>query len=194
VGPLDDAPLPDAYDVDEVVLMPVDPKSVFVYWEVRARTAEQARRTAPEGRLVVRIVAVTANWNGPLIETRDIEVSELVGDWFVRDLPVGAVLRAAIGWARATEFEPISVAMDVTAPPAAPAALGAGELAEFTPDGIVTRSRSESDDALAMALERARRRMGREAAFEGRSSSSWPALPASPWSGGDGGPRSVAAV
>jgi hypothetical protein len=191
VGMLDDAPLPEAYDVDEVVLMPVDPKSVFVYWEVRERTAAEARRAAPEGRLVVRIVAVTANWNGPTIETRDIDVSDRVGDWFVRDLPVGAVLRAAIGWSRATAFEPLSVAMDVTSPPGGPAAVGAAEVALFTPEGIVSSTFDAKEGGVALAIERARRRMGQEAA-EARSSSSWPALPASPWSGGEAEPRSIA--
>ena len=98
VGMLDDQPLPERYDVDEVVLMPVDPKTVFAYWEVRETSVTQAREQAA-GKLILRIVAVTASWEGPSVETRDIEVREPVGDWFVRDLPPGAVLRAALGMA-----------------------------------------------------------------------------------------------
>ena len=100
---LDDQPLPERYDVDEVVLMPVDPKTVFAYWEVRETSVTQAREQAA-GKLILRIVAVTASWEGPSVETRDIEVREPVGDWFVRDLPPGAVLRAALGWRGVASF------------------------------------------------------------------------------------------
>jgi hypothetical protein len=178
IGMIDDAPLPERYDVDEVVLMPVDPKTVFVYWEVRQATADEARQRGPGGKLVVRIVAVTANWEGPRVETRDIDVGDLVGDWFVRDLPVGAVLRAAIGWARATDFEPLSVAMETTAPAGHEAAVGAGELARYEAEGMVALR--AGDDTVAQAVERARRRVATEP--DARSSSSWPALPPSPWS------------
>jgi hypothetical protein len=181
IGMADDAPLPDRYDVDEVVLMPVDPKTVFVYWEIRQATADEAKRRSPDGRLIVRIVAVTANWEGPRVETRDIDVGDLVGDWFVRDLPVGAVLRAAVGWSRATGFEPLSVAMETTAPPASPAWVGAGELARFEPEGTVEGA---PDDAVAQAVERARRRIATDGAAM-HSSSSWPTLRTSPWSGAE---------
>jgi hypothetical protein len=181
---VDDAPLPDRYDVDEVVLMPVDPKTVFVYWEVRQATADEAKKRTPDGRLIVRIVAVTANWEGPRVETRDIDVGELVGDWFVRDLPVGAVLRAAVGWSRATGFEPLSVAMEMTAPPAGAAPIGASERVRFESEGMVATAPSE-EDAVAQAIERARRRIANEPAVDPRGSSSWPALRPSPWSGGD---------
>jgi hypothetical protein len=182
IGMIDDAPLPERYDVDEVVLMPVDPKTVFVYWEVRQTTADEARRRQPDGRLVVRIVAVTASWEGPRVETRDIEVGELVGDWFVRDLPPGAVLRAAIGWSRDTSFDPLSVAMETSAPPARPWSAGADELAHFGKDDTVPFEPSTTGgDPLALAIERARRRVAKDA-LEAPSSSSWPALPPSPWS------------
>jgi hypothetical protein len=195
IGMVDDVPLPERYDVDEVVLMPVDPKTIFLYWEVRERTADLARKRTPGGRLIVRIVAVTANWEGPRVETRDIEVDELVGDRFVRDLPSGAVLRAAVGWSMKTDFEPLSVAMEMTAPPAGVASVGAGELARFEAEGIVPEPAGEGgpagpgDEALAQAVERARRRIASDAAVETGTSSSWPALPASPWSGPEGEPE-----
>jgi hypothetical protein len=126
----------------------------------------------------VRVVAVTANWEGPRVETRDIEVGELVGDRFVRDLPSGAVLRAAVGWSMRADFEPLSVAMEMTAPPAGAAAVGAGELAQFGLEGAVPLEAS-GDEALAQAVERARRRIASDSAVETGSSSSWPALPAS---------------
>ncbi|MCL2449636.1 MAG: tetratricopeptide repeat protein, partial [Polyangiaceae bacterium] len=37
---LDDAPLPPRYDVDECVAIPVDPSTIYAYWEVRDRTVD----------------------------------------------------------------------------------------------------------------------------------------------------------
>jgi hypothetical protein len=181
IGMLDDQPLPELYDVDEVVLMPVDPRTVYAYWEVREASVAQAHAQAEGGRLILRIVAVTASWEGPSVETRDIEVHERVGDWFVRDLPPGAVLRAALGWRAATGFEPLSVAMELSAPPFGAAAVGANELVELTPAGMVSIDGLRSDaEAMAAATERARRRVARGQAPASQASSSWPALMPSP--------------
>jgi hypothetical protein len=181
IGMLDDQPLPELYDVDEVVLMPVDPRTVYAYWEVREASVALARTQAEGGRLILRIVAVTASWEGPSVETRDIEVNERVGDWFVRDLPPGAVLRAALGWRAATGFEPLSVAMELSAPVFGPAAIGANELVELTPAGMVSIDGLRSDaEAMAAATERARRRVARGQGPASQASSSWPALMPSP--------------
>jgi hypothetical protein len=181
IGMLDDQPLPERYDVDEVVLMPVDPQTVFAYWEVRDASVALARAQAQNGRLILRIVAVTASWEGPTVETRDIEVTERVGDWFVRDLPAGAVLRAALGWRAPTGFEPLSVAMELSAPPRGPAPVGANELVELTSAGMVSIDSPRSDaEAIAAATERARRRVARAETPSTQASSSWPALRPSP--------------
>ena len=60
---LDDAPLPERYDTNEVVLMPVDPRTVFAYWEVRQSGRASAER--PRGNLGLRLLAVSASWTGP---------------------------------------------------------------------------------------------------------------------------------
>jgi hypothetical protein len=180
IGVVEDAPLPARYDVDELVLMAVDPKTVLVCWGVRQRSADEARKNAAEGRLILRVVAVTASWEGPLVETRDIDVDKLVGDWFVRDLPAGAVLRAAIGWTARTRFEPLSVAMDVTASPAAQAPVGAENSSRFTAEASVASATAGVGDDLAAAAERARRRIAGHPASHGSGTSSWPAMTTSP--------------
>ena len=181
---LDDAPLPERYDTNEVVLMPVDPRTVFAYWEVRQSVYEELRG-GREGTLVLRLLAVSASWTGPSIETRDVEIGQLVGDWFVRDLPVGAVLRGAIGFRGAHQFEPLSVAMDVTTPVDSVALVRGGEIAEFTPEGARTVhafSSSSEHESVRQAVIRARAR-GR-ATTRGESvwipGSSWGALSPAP--------------
>ena len=59
---LDDAPLPTRYDVDECVAIPVDPSTLYVYWEVRERTLEYVRAARPGGALALRIVVIVPTW------------------------------------------------------------------------------------------------------------------------------------
>jgi hypothetical protein len=168
---LDDAPLPDKYDVDEVVLMPVDPTTVFAYWEMRDATLRRAREERPAGKLALRIVAVSANWSGPLVETRDLETDKTVGEWFVRDLPVGAVLRAAIGWRADGRFDPLCVAMETSSPVGGPAGDG---LARYNSEGML-QDDLYSTEAIRQARERARQSVARAVSSQGMSS--WTALP-----------------
>lgn len=149
---LDDEPLPPRYEVDEIVALPVDPRTLYVYWEVREETLSLARAEAEDGKLVVRVVAVTATWEGPVVHTRDIEVQATVGDWFVRDLPEGAIVRAALGWQSELGFGPFAVALEIGAPPAIPSPIAAGELARFVKDkGAVVIDGAESPRASAYA-------------------------------------------
>ena len=46
---LDDAPLPPRYDVDECVAIPVDPRTLYVYWEARESTMAALRARAARG-------------------------------------------------------------------------------------------------------------------------------------------------
>lgn len=131
---LDDEPLPPRYEVDEVVALAVDPRTLYVYWEVRRDTLEAARRDADDGKLVLRVVAVTASWEGPTVTHRDIEVQAQVGDWFVRDLPEGAILRAALGLRSSRGFQPLAVALEVAAPPRTPSPISATQLVRFVKD------------------------------------------------------------
>ncbi len=131
---LDDAPLPERYDVDEAVVMPVDPTTAFVYWELREATLAQARRLAPQGRLAIRLFVETATWQGAVSSTRDIITEATVGDYFVFGLPEGAVLRASIGWLLGEAFDVIATGPAYHAPPAAPSRLVATTLVRWTPD------------------------------------------------------------
>jgi hypothetical protein len=110
------APLPDEEarsverDEDEVVLVPIDRRTAHVRWAVREQTFDDARAEIADGRLILRVLAVTPSWGGPVVDSRDIEVSECAGAFVLCELPEGAILRAAVGWRSAQVFEPFSVA------------------------------------------------------------------------------------
>lgn len=168
--------VPERYDSDEVVLIPVDLTAVFIYWEAREQTLEDARKEDSAGALVLRLLAVSADWRGPIVETRDLETDQIAGEWLVRDLPVGAVLRAALGWRTATRFEPLAVAMQTTPVSTGPDVYGA-RLAGDPPSAAPTEVERASDrpPTTTRAGERASERVARAAAVQG--SASWVELP-----------------
>jgi hypothetical protein len=95
---LDAAPLPERYDVDECIAISVDPTTLYVYWELRQETLARLARRMPGGHTSLRVLVMMPTWDGPRAFHRDIEVPAHSGDWFVRELPEGAVVRAAVGW------------------------------------------------------------------------------------------------
>jgi hypothetical protein len=163
-GMLDDTPLPTRYDVDECVAIPVDPTTLYVYWESRAATLDHLRASQPAGAagaLCLRIVAVEPTWDGPRSTTRDVPVDATLGDWFARDLPLGCVVRAAIGWKSGLEFAPIAHSPALETPPGAPSPIVADVLVRWTPKGTTRLAPGDPDSA---AIERALGRVRREAA------------------------------
>lgn len=160
-GMLDDTPLPTRYDVDECVAIPVDPTTLYVYWEARAATLANVRRAAPGGSLALRIVVIVPTWDGPQSRTQDVAIDSSLGDWFVRDLPPGCVVRAAIGWKHGDTFDSVAHSPSLETPPGSPSPLVADVLVRWTPTGAV---RVRPGDPDAAAIERALGRVRREAA------------------------------
>lgn len=159
-GMLDDRPLPTRYDVDECVAIPVDPQTVYVYWETRDATLDAFRASRADGALTLRLVIVVPTWDGPRLASRDVPVSAQIGDCFVRDLPQGCVVRAAIGWKAGDEFSPLAHSPALETPPGAPSPIVAEGLVRWTPSGSLP---VHSGDADAAIIERALGRARREA-------------------------------
>jgi hypothetical protein len=174
---------PERDDSDEVVLIPVDQTTVFIYWEIREPTLERARTEDSAGTLVLRLLAVSADWNGPVVETRDLETDQIAGEWLVRDLPIGAVLRAALGWRTVSRFEPLAVAMQTTPASTGPDAYGArrtgpdadGARSAEAPPSAAPTDASDRPPTMTRVGERASERVARAAAVQG--SASWIELP-----------------
>ncbi|MBV9949672.1 MAG: DUF4912 domain-containing protein, partial [Myxococcales bacterium] len=159
---LDDSPLPPRYDVDECVAIPVDPRTLYVYWEVRERTLEYVRATRPEGTTALRLVVIVPTWEGPRSSVRDEVTALAVGDFFVRDLAPGCVVRAAIGWKHGDVFLPIAHSPALETPPGAPSPLVADVILRWTPRGAVPVAQEDPDAAaIARALGRVRREAAR---------------------------------
>jgi hypothetical protein len=157
---LDDAPLPPRYDVDECIAIPVDPTTLYVYWEIRARTLDYLRATRPGGAVALRAVVIVPTWDGPRSSTRDHDVHAELGDHFLRDLPGGCVVRVAIGYRQGDAFVAVAHSPSLETPPGAPAPVVADALVRWTLQGAVPISRRDPD---ASAIERAVSRIRRGA-------------------------------
>ena len=109
---------PARYEIDEVVAIAVDPRTIYLYWEIRPTTLAHARKRTPEGRLAIRIVSVLAGLRRPITRKREINVDALHGDLYVHDIEPGSHVRVAIGWLASSFEEPFAVGIEVAAPQA----------------------------------------------------------------------------
>jgi hypothetical protein len=149
---MDDSPLPTHYDVDECVAIPVDPNTLYVYWEVRRLTLEYLRVRQPGGTLDLRVVVIEPTWDGPKTSVHDYDGRSQVGDLFVDDLPRGCVVRVAIGYLYAGTFVSVAHSPALETPPGAPIALVADALVRWTPQGAIPVAKDDPD---AVTIERA---------------------------------------
>ena len=133
---LEEPPLPQRYEVDEVVAIAVDPRTIYLYWEVRPTTLAHARASRPDGALCVRLASVTASWEGPVVDTRDLHVDALYGDRFVRDVQPGSNVRVSVGWKSAGGFEPFAVGAEVMAPRMVPVESVSQEVARWEAEPV----------------------------------------------------------
>ncbi len=173
---LDADPLPPKYDVDECVALAVDPATLYVYWEIRDDTyaSVSKREGGKSGPLTLRVLVIVPTWDGPRTFTRDIEVHARLGDYFVRDLPKDAIVRAAIGWLAPTGAF-VSAAHSFIAQPAPRdrAPLLAERLARWTPEATHPVEAGSTDveaTLVARALARSEaRRIAAELAKHGEA-------------------------
>ncbi|HRI63578.1 MAG TPA: DUF4912 domain-containing protein [Polyangium sp.] len=154
---IEELPLPERYNVDEVVGIAVDPTTVYVYWEVRPVVLARAHARLSGGTMVVRLVCVTPTWDGPLVEQRDVPIDALFGDAYVRGLRPGSNVRIGVGWLAHGEFAPFAIGDPVSTPRKEPAFGAASKMARWTPEGASApvESGQMSVALLASALDRA---------------------------------------
>lgn len=133
---IEELPLPERYNVDEIVGIAVEPTTVYLYWEVRPIVLARAHARRSEGTMVVRIVAVTPSWDGPIVEQRDLPIDALYGDAYVRSVRPGSNVRIAVGWLEHGDFAPFAIGDPVAMPRKEPAFAVASTVVRWTPEGM----------------------------------------------------------
>ena len=85
--PLETEDLPYCYDLNRVVMLPVDPTFAFLYWEVREDTLNSMfQQFGYDSKLSMRVYDVTnIEFNGlNANEWWDIEVYNRIGTWYLK--------------------------------------------------------------------------------------------------------------
>jgi hypothetical protein len=144
---LDEEPLPDTYDVDEVVLMPVDPTTLYLYWELRPGTLQEALLLDPTGQLVLRIDQIL----GADYQTLRLLPAAALGDVQVDDLPPGALCVAVLGLRSESQWIPLLRSTPRALPPAASVVEVAHQLVRWTETTAVAPP-PEPTPALVLAI------------------------------------------
>lgn len=154
---IEELPLPERYNVDEIVGIAVDPTTVYVYWEVRPLVLARAHARLSEGAMVVRLISVTPSWDGPVVEQRDLPIDALYGDAYVRGLRPGSQVRIGVGWLAHGAFAPFAIGEPVVTPRKEPAFGTASRTARWMPQGVPVPVESGQTTVamLATALEHA---------------------------------------
>jgi hypothetical protein len=122
-GLLERADPPRGYDVDELRVLPVDPTTLVVFWEVRASTLRRlADEQAIRGELMLRIVTLVRAEDGSLQRVERFEGPvPRVGDWFVWAVRNGASHELSVGVMGRVGFTAIMTAQPVRTPRGGPA-------------------------------------------------------------------------
>ncbi len=110
---LDDVPLPERYGVDEVVILPVDPTTALLYWEI-----------ASGREAILRVIARV----GGEVTVREVLPIASIGETYVYGLPAGAMLMAEIVFHRGGEVLVRSASNVVHVPWDAPSARVASDV------------------------------------------------------------------
>ncbi|MDC3955017.1 DUF4912 domain-containing protein [Polyangium jinanense] len=131
---IEELPLPERYDVDEIVAIAVDPTTLYLYWEVRPVSLARARGRHTDGALVVRMIQVTPSWDGPIVEQRDLRIDALFGDAYLRNLQPGSNVRVSIGWLAHGMFEPFAIGAEVVTSRSEPTSAVSIRVARWTPE------------------------------------------------------------
>jgi hypothetical protein len=81
--------LPESYGEDRVVLLPKDPRSLYLFWEFAPATVRRASEWMPGLRTILRLTA-----DDQII--RESEFSLQAGNWYFNDLPPGRTYRVEL--------------------------------------------------------------------------------------------------
>lgn len=122
-GLLDRTDAPWGYDIDELRVLPVDPNTLVVFWELREQTLTHARTSAGfGGNLALRIISIRRTEDGGIQRDERIERGAgRVGDWFVHGVDAGATHQVSIGLEGRAGFLAILSAQPMSTARGAPA-------------------------------------------------------------------------
>lgn len=112
---IDRMELPQWYDENKMVLMVVNPNTVYVYWEF-AFSQNKAMR---ENQLIVRLFEQTPDYQ-PQELVKSVALPPFTDNWYFNDLQPDHDYRADLGWEQNGVFYSLIKSNIVNVPPADP--------------------------------------------------------------------------
>jgi hypothetical protein len=106
-GPAVVSPLPPTRrerTEDRLVVLRNEDASLLCDWELTPKTLDRLRAEAPTGVLTLRIIEVTASWDGPVTQQNDLELHETLGRCSATPLGAGNEVRVVLGWRTEQRF------------------------------------------------------------------------------------------
>lgn len=145
---LDEEPLPERYEIDEIVLMPVDPTTLYLYWEIQPALIEEAKQIAPGGQLVMRLDQRV----GERYRTLRLLPVAPIGDTQFGGLPIGAECIAILGLRTEFQWVPLLRSEPRTLPPDVGVPEVARQVVQWREDKTVVAPPAEVPPALELAV------------------------------------------
>ncbi|MSP24397.1 MAG: DUF4912 domain-containing protein [Myxococcales bacterium] len=130
--------------LDEVVVLATDPRTIYVYWELRPLRYARILHERPSGRLVLRVVTFSVHPEGPVRVANDVEIEGVTGDVFVGGLTPASALRTSIGWRTEADFTVLAAGAELDLPPYYFAASEAGERVDWRTLAMAPSGASEA--------------------------------------------------
>ena len=92
----------NARGVDEIVILPVSPRSLYAYWELTPETQQRMRDAAgvEDASLVIHVQEIVTE-EGEVVQhlARRIPVESPVGEYFIHEMTPGRLHVCMLGWA-----------------------------------------------------------------------------------------------
>lgn len=115
---IDRIELPQWYDENKMVLMPVTPHTVFLYWEL----AFCQWRAVADHQLIVRLFTLAPDQQPPEQArlVRSVALPVATENWYFNELPADSQYQADMGWEHDGVFYSLIKSNSVRVPPAEP--------------------------------------------------------------------------
>ncbi len=135
----EDYPIPERYNVDKIVLLPVDPSKHFVYWELKDETLKDLKNKYSEITFAIKLYENNK-------EALTLEISSPTGSYYIHYHAPFEKLYAAIGIVVDGQFIPIALSKEIYVP--------SDEISEFSEEEIWMTKVKEWKEIISKSYEK----------------------------------------
>ncbi len=105
----DEYPIPEKYNINKIVLLPVDPSKHFIYWEIQDETLEDLERKYKDIKFIVKLYENRE-------EVLSIDIDSTVGSYYIHYYAPFEKLYVVLGVLADGEFIPLTSSKEIFVP------------------------------------------------------------------------------